>query len=128
MFEIDLGSNKPIYEQLVLTVKEHLLKGYLRPGDAMPSVRSVSKQAGVNSNTVARAYQELERMGLIETVVGRGTFIKAGAAPAMDDARRRALLEQMKPALMEMRLCGAGDDMILADIRTLLASLKEEKA
>ncbi len=127
MFQIDLRSPKPIYEQIVDQVREQVLKGFLRPGDAMPSIRSVSKAATVNNNTVARAYTELERMGLIETVVGRGTFVKESPMTKRDEARVQALLQHMKPPLMELKLMGLTDEAILKEITQTLNALKEEK-
>ena len=126
MFQIDLRSPKPIYEQIVDQVREQVLKGFLRAGDAMPSIRAVSKAATVNNNTVARAYQELERMGLIETVVGRGTFIKDAPQPARDESRINRLFEKMKPPLMELKLMGLHDEDITKEINRLLSALKEE--
>ena len=64
MFNIDLKSSLPIYEQVINSVKESLLKGYFKSGDALPSVRKLSTMLGVNPNTVAKAYTELERQGL----------------------------------------------------------------
>lgn len=126
MFLIDLRSPKPIYEQIVDQVREQVIKGFLRPGDAMPSIRSVSKTTQVNNNTVARAYQELERMGLIETVVGRGTFVKESPLPKRDESRVEALKNKMKPSLMEMKLMGMTNPDIIGEINGLLDALKEE--
>lgn len=126
LFEIDLGSNKPIYEQLVNQVKEQVLRGFLQKGDAMPSIRAVSKAVLVNSNTVARAYQELERLGLIETVVGRGTFVKGTPTPRIDEEKSQALFSQIKTPLMELKLMGMADEAIVEGVQRLLYDLKED--
>jgi len=75
MFDIDLMSRIPIYEQLYRKVIELILKGLLTEQDKLPSVRSLATQLGVNPNTVAKAYSLLERDGIIYSLAGRGSFI-----------------------------------------------------
>ncbi len=127
LFEIDLRSNKPIYEQIVTQVKEMVLTGYLRPGDAMPSIRAVSREAMVNPNTVARAYQDLERLGLIETVVGRGTFIKEQPTPFYPPSELNKTLDKLKSPIMEMKLMGLTNDSIVTHVEAILGALEGEK-
>jgi GntR family transcriptional regulator len=75
MFSIDLTSRIPIYEQIYSSIVDMVISGTLNENDQLPSVRSFAKDAGVNPNTVAKAYQELERNGIIYSVPGRGSFI-----------------------------------------------------
>lgn len=75
MFSIDLTSRIPIYEQIYENIINLIVKGRLAENDQLPSVRAFAKDAGVNPNTVAKAYQELERTGIIYSVPGRGSFI-----------------------------------------------------
>ena len=75
MFSIDLMSRVPIYEQIYKKVIELIINGTLKENDQIPSVRSFAKEAGVNPNTVSKAYQELERNGVIYSLTGRGSFI-----------------------------------------------------
>lgn len=75
MFSIDLMSRVPIYEQIYKKVIELIINGTLKENDQIPSVRSFAKEAGVNPNTVSKAYQELERNGIIYSLSGRGSFI-----------------------------------------------------
>ena len=75
MFDIDLQSRTPIYEQLYKRVVELTVKKQLRPGDKLPSVRELAKALGVNPNTVSKAFQNLEREGMIYSLPGRGSFI-----------------------------------------------------
>lgn len=75
MFSIDLTSRIPIYEQIYENIISLIVKGTLAENDQLPSVRAFAKDAGVNPNTVAKAYQELERTGIIYSVPGRGSFI-----------------------------------------------------
>lgn len=75
MFTIDPTSRIPIYEQIYMKIIELIIKGTLKENDQIPSVRSLAKDTGVNPNTVAKAYQELERRGVIYSFSGRGSFI-----------------------------------------------------
>lgn len=75
MFQINLSSRIPIYEQLYNKIIELIMKGQLKEEDQIPSVRALAKELGVNPNTVQKAYQELERNGIIFSVTGRGNFI-----------------------------------------------------
>ena len=77
MFDIDTKSDVPLGEQVRRAVRRAIAEGKLRKGDALPPVRKVAAKTGVNLNTVARAYRQLEEEGLVETVRGRGTVIHA---------------------------------------------------
>ncbi len=75
MFIVDLQSKTPIFEQLKKQILEFISIGILLPNDKLPSVRSLASQIGVNPNTVAKAYQELENQGYVYSVKGKGCFI-----------------------------------------------------
>lgn len=75
MFDIDLLSRTPIYEQLYKKVTELIMKSELKPNDKLPSARELAKDLGVNPNTVSKAFQMLERDKLIYSLAGRGSFI-----------------------------------------------------
>ena len=75
MFVIDAQSKLPIFEQLKKQILEFITIGVLVPNDKLPSVRSLASQIGVNPNTVAKAYQELELQGFIYSEKGKGCFI-----------------------------------------------------
>ena len=75
MFDIDLKSRVPIYEQLYKKILELIMNGILEENSQIPSVRGLAKDIGINPNTVSKAYQQLEREGIIYTIPGRGSFI-----------------------------------------------------
>lgn len=75
MFELDVRSRKPIYEQLTDKVKEMILHGILQTDEQLPSVRTLSQQLTVNPNTIQKAYRELEREGYIYSLQGKGSFV-----------------------------------------------------
>ena len=74
--QLNYNSSKPIYLQMVDEVKRALARGELSPGDKIPSHKEQAQITKVNPNTVQRAYQEMEREGLTETLRGQGTFIR----------------------------------------------------
>lgn len=86
MFSIDLTSRTPIYEQIYKKMIELIITGTLRENDQIPSVRSLAKDINVNPNTVAKAYQELERNGIIYSLQGRGSFISKPDNTIIKDA------------------------------------------
>lgn len=73
--EVDHSSSRPIYLQIVDSVRASVAEGALRPGDPLPSIRDVAGRLQVSPNTVAQAYRELERAGITYVLRGRGTFI-----------------------------------------------------
>ena len=75
MFDIDINSRTPIYEQLYRKVIELILKGVLKEQDKLPSVRTLALELHVNANTIQKAYTLLERDGIIYSLAGRGSFI-----------------------------------------------------
>ena len=75
MFDLDVRSRQPIYEQLVDKVKQLIIKQVLKPDEKLPSVRMLSKELTVNPNTIQKAYRELEREGYIYSVKGKGNFV-----------------------------------------------------
>jgi GntR family transcriptional regulator len=88
-FRLDTRSGVPTYLQLVDQVRQGLLLGYLRDGDQLPTVREVAAALVVNPNTVAKAYRELERAGLVTPRAGQGTFVtgRIDQVPAATYAR-----------------------------------------
>ena len=98
-------ADTPIYTQLVARLQEQIVSGAYPPGSKLPSVRDLAADAGVNPNTVQRAFAELERLGLIYTQRTSGKFVTEDAAAI--DAARRALAEgQTRQYLAAMSALG----------------------
>ena len=91
LFHIDPHNGIPIYEQIAAQVVFGVAAGDPPPGDLVPSVRDLAGKLIVNPNTVARAYQELERLGVLEPRRGLGMQVTA-KAPSLCDARRREII------------------------------------
>ncbi|MGP4040503.1 GntR family transcriptional regulator [Gracilibacillus sp. D59] len=75
MFELDLRSRKPIYEQLVDRLKQLIINNVLEEDEKLPSVRVLAQQLSINPNTIQKAYRELEAQGYIYSVKGKGSFV-----------------------------------------------------
>lgn len=79
MFEVDLRSRTPVYQQIKEQIMLLIQLGIYKPNDKLPSIRELSKNISVNVNTVKRSFSELELEGIIFTVVGRGCFVSEDA-------------------------------------------------
>lgn len=75
-FYINPYDGIPIYRQIIQQVKMGVARGILKKGDRLPPIREMAIKLSINPNTVAKAYRELEREGIVATTTGKGTFIK----------------------------------------------------
>ena len=75
MFDIDVKSRVPIYEQIIENVKRLIIQGVLLPEEKLPSVRSLAQELTINPNTIQKAYRELEREGYVISRPGKGSFV-----------------------------------------------------
>ena len=105
-WSIDPDSDVPPSRQLVQIVLDAIASGELEPGSQLPSVRAMAAEAMVNHNTVARAYQELERLGATEGVNGLGVFVTLRGPEVAAAERRAATLAVLRRALAEALRAG----------------------
>ncbi len=101
LIQLNFKSGKPVYLQVVDQVKAAAASGALRAGEPLPSIRPLAEQLRVNRNTVAKAYAELEGQGVIETVAGRGCFLKENQSPFRKDVRLKMLAEDIDAAIVQ---------------------------
>jgi GntR family transcriptional regulator len=106
ILNLDPRSNTPIWEQVVHQIKELILKEILQPEDKLPSVRELSGTLLINPNTVSKAYQELERQGIIETLRGKGTFVSASITPRADEQKIAEMKQQIKQLVIDASYLG----------------------
>lgn len=101
MFNISFSSEIPLYMQIVDETKSFIAAGYFKDGDKFPSVRELSKSLSINQTTVSKAFKELDRLGLIETRPGIGTFIKIDSKKlsSSKDEFERVLVDDFKEAI-----------------------------
>ena len=96
---ISNDSDKPIYEQITSQIKNQIMQGVLREGDALPSMRTLAKELRISVITTKRAYEELEREGFITTVVGKGSFIKAADTRLLREENLKRIEEHFQEAI-----------------------------
>jgi GntR family transcriptional regulator len=100
LFQLNFKSAKAVYLQLVDQVKAAVASGAVRHGDPLPGIRPLAEELRVNRNTIAKAYAELESQGVIETVAGKGCFVRSDGSPFRMDIRLKLLGETMDEAVV----------------------------
>lgn len=99
IFQINFQAGKPVYLQLADQIR-HAASGGLREGEPLPSLRPLAEELRINRNTIAKAYAELESQGIIETIPGKGFFLKKNKTPFNGEARERLLLTEIDEAVV----------------------------
>ncbi len=112
-FHVSTTSRLPIYQQLAQQIREGIARGELQPEASLPSVRQLSRELIVNPNTVARAYTELEREGLLVSRPGRGIYVAQPRNDLTRAARDRRLTEQLDRWLTEAVHLGYSAEEVL---------------
>jgi GntR family transcriptional regulator len=105
-FTLDTVGGAPIYRQIIQQIEYAILSGRMRPGDRLPTIRSLAVELKANPNTIARAYGELEIRGILATQVGSGTFISDKKPVVEDDSLNRKIQEVVGRFMQEMRDLG----------------------
>lgn len=112
MIRVDATSFVPIYEQIKKEILRLVASGRLKVHDPLQSIRDLAAEIIVNPNTVARAYRELERDGLVSAQKGRGSFVARRPEPAADRDIKAHLGRVMDEAIAEARKFDLGDRVI----------------
>ena len=110
------ASDRPIYEQITSQIKEMVMKGELKPGDAMPSMRRLAKDLHVSVITTQRAYDDLQRDGFILTVPAKGTFVST----QNQDFIREENLRRIEKLLLDAAVLGRENGLSLDDLKNTL--------
>src|SRR2546426_9074982 len=100
LFQVNFKSGKPVYLQIADQVRHAAASGALREGEALPSIRPLAEELRVNRNTIAKAYAELESQGVIETVPGKGCFLKESNTPFTKAVREKLLVKEIDQAVV----------------------------
>ena len=103
---ISNSAGVPIYEQITQQMKGLILRGELREGEALPSMRLLAKELRISVITTKRAYEELERDGFLENVPGKGCFVAPQNRELMREAQLRRVEERLSQAVDEARKGG----------------------
>lgn len=127
MITIDLRKRQLIYEQIVENVKEQIGRGVMQENDYMPSVRSLANELGINPNTIQKAYAELERQGVIQSVPGKGSIVVASAGTVKDMQKERAA-QKIRQTAAEAAAAGFAYEQFCLEAKAVFykAAEKEE--
>lgn len=109
---VDFRSRKPIYEQLVDNISSLVMRGILQPDEPIPSVRQLASELGINPNTIHKAFAELEKRGIIYSVVGRGSFVNYTVTDAVEQ-KQSELLAKISSAAKEAHGIGTSLDEVI---------------
>ncbi len=116
------ASDKPIYEQITIQLKEAILANKLQAGDALPSIRALAKDLKISVMTTKRAYADLERDGFIETVAGKGSFVTERNQDFLREELLRQVEEHMQKAVKTAKMAGLTKE----ELQELLIMILEE--
>jgi GntR family transcriptional regulator len=122
MFDLDVRSRKPIYEQLVEKLKELIMNDVLKVDDQLPSVRALAQQLTINPNTIQKAYRELETQGYIYSLKGKGSFVNA-TVKSVNTEKLEKVKKELVRLLTEAMYLGVTSqelDRMIADIESSL--------
>ncbi len=109
----------PLYFQIIEEIKRLVASGQLNPCDQLPTVRQLAVELAINPNTVAKAYDELRREGILDVRQGIGTFVKQGLPQLGEEARQKKLRSLCEAFVVEARKYGFSPDELLACLEEL---------
>lgn len=113
------SGQEPIYAQITRQIKQQILSGALRPGDALPSIRLLAKELRISVITTKRAYEDLERDGFILTQQGRGSFVADQNPALLREEHLKKVEDCLQGAVDAARLGGIGYDEVAETLRLL---------
>ncbi|WP_148134450.1 GntR family transcriptional regulator [Candidatus Formimonas warabiya] len=119
---ISNSSDKPIYEQIMLQMKDLMIKGELAEGELLPSIRTLARELQISVITTKRAYDELERDGFLVSVPGKGSYVAAQNKELLRETRLRLVEEKLGEAVAAAKTIG----LTLEEIQDMLRLLYEE--
>lgn len=115
----EFSASKPIYRQIAEQLFKKMIRGEIKPGEKLPSVRELAVQTQVNPNTIQRTYNEMERMGVVETRRGQGTFV-VEHTEVIDDLKREMRSEVIGQFVQSMEELGLSKQGMLLELDRFL--------
>lgn len=116
---ISNASDKPIYEQITSQIKNMIIKGTFREGEALPSMRLLAKDLRISVITTKRAYEDLERDGFIETVAGKGSFVAGRNIEFIKEEQMRLAEEALQKAVDAAKAAGVSVEELIEILKML---------
>jgi GntR family transcriptional regulator len=127
LLQINYRSGKPVYLQVVDQVKAAAASGAIQTGESLPSIRPLAEELRVNRNTIAKAYTELESQGVIETIPGRGCFIRPNNSPLKKEVRRKLLIEEIDQVIVQAHHLQVPPEELLSLVRDRLVAMEQRQ-
>src|SRR2546426_10740566 len=127
LLQINFKPVKPVYLQVVDQIKAAAASGALQTGEPLPSIRPLAEELRVNRNTIAKAYTELESQGVIETIPGKGCFLKANNSPLKKEVRRKLLIQEIDQAVVQAHHLQVPRGEFLELVRERLDAMEQKK-
>jgi len=128
VLQINFKSGKPVYLQIADQIRYAAASGALQPGESLPSIRPLAEQLRINRNTVAKAYSELESQGVIETLPGKGCFLKENNSPFKKEVRQEILIRAIDDAVVQAHHFQVSRDQFLKSVEQRLDHFEELQA
>lgn len=127
LLQINYKSGKPVYLQVVDQIKAAAASGAMQAGEPLPSIRPLAEDLRINRNTIAKAYTELESQGVIETIPGKGCFLKPNNSPLKKEVRRKLLIDEIDQVVVQAHHLQVSRDEFLAIVRERLDAIEKKK-
>lgn len=128
IFQVDFQAGKPVYLQLADQVRYAAASGKLRPGDPLPALRPLAEELRINRNTIAKAYAELEGQGIIETIQGKGYFLRQNPSPFSTPMRQQLLQREIDEAVVMAHHLQVDREKFLSLVRERLDYFERKSA
>ncbi len=120
---VDTRSRTPIWQQLAESVKDNILREALKPGEKLPSVRELAGELAINPNTIQKAYTELERVGVVYSIPGKGSFVTEDIRAFTGESRKNALGE-LKAAARNALDAGCSPEELAETLRQVIGGIQ----
>jgi GntR family transcriptional regulator len=108
-------------------IKAAAASGVLKPGEPLPSIRAIAEELQLNRNTVAKAYSELESLGVLDSHQGRGCFLRPNHSPLKKDARRKLLIEEIDQVVVQAHHLDIPSGDLLQLVRERAKDFEEQR-
>ncbi|HEY4391751.1 MAG TPA: GntR family transcriptional regulator [Paenibacillus sp.] len=119
IIQLDMQSELPIYTQLVNQIIEGIASGRLKPGEPLPSVRSLASDIGINLHTVNKAYTQLKQDGFIHVHRQKGVVINPDQMPGVTEPYKNKMRGELKPIVAEAICRGMSQEQLLQEVEQI---------
>ncbi|HVV70970.1 MAG TPA: GntR family transcriptional regulator [Verrucomicrobiae bacterium] len=127
LLQINYKSGKPVYLQVVDQIKAAAAAGTIQSGEPLPSFRPLAEELRINRNTIAKAYTELENQGVIETIPGKGCFVRPNNSPLKKDVRRKLLSDELDQVIVQAHHLQFPGAEFLELVRERMSAMEEKR-